>query len=100
MNMLKKVYQNRKIKQQQIHTVKQQKHKKEMEKVEIKRLQKSKEAKKIIYRRLGKEEKRKNKKNFDEYLLFKKKFFVINKFSKKKRCKLFLLKKKFCFGAY
>jgi hypothetical protein len=66
MNMLKKVYQNRKNKQQQLHLAKLQKHKKEIEKIELKRLQKSKEAKKIIYRRLGKEEKRKNKRNLDD----------------------------------
>ena len=66
MNMLKKVYNARKNKQQAIQAANHKKYQKEKEKVEAKRLQKSKEAKKIIYRRLGKEEKRENKGKHDK----------------------------------
>ena len=60
MKMLKKVYEERTKKKNEIHSQKIQKHKKQVEKIEAKKLQKSKEIKKKIYRRLGKQENKKN----------------------------------------
>ena len=65
MGMLRKVYNSRKAKQQQLQAERQKVHKRQVEKVEARRLQKSKEARKVVYRRLGKEERRKGRADLD-----------------------------------